>query len=89
MTGIRPEYFGKRKTVELGGDVGCSSARRAKEGPSQVCKLDGNSGSGSKIKEEEENATLAAKGQQEQQRQKKGVSKIKCLRCGEFGHYTT
>ena len=52
------------------------------------CKLDGNSSSGTKPKEEEENAFLASKGQQEQQRQK-DVSKIKCFRCGELGHYAT
>ncbi len=53
-------------------------------------KLDrSSSSSGSKPKEEEENVTLASKGQQEQRRQKKDVSKIKCLRCGEFGHYAT
>ena len=51
------------------------------------CKLDVNSNSGRKPKEEDENATLASKGQQEQRRQKKDVSKIKCFLCGEFGHY--
>ena len=51
------------------------------------CKL-GNSSSGSKTKEEE-NATLASKGQQEQRRRKKDISKIKCFRCGELGHYAT
>jgi len=53
------------------------------------CKLDESSSSGSKPKEEEENATLASKGQQEQRRRKKDISKIKCFRCGEFGHYAT
>ena len=51
------------------------------------CKLDGSRGSGSKAKEE--NASLASKGQQEQRRRKKDVSKIKCFRCGELGHYAT
>ena len=54
-----------------------------------MCKLDSNSSSGRKPKEEEENATLASKGQQEQRRWKKDVSKIKCFWCGEFGHYAT
>jgi len=53
------------------------------------CKLDESNNSGSKPKEEEENATLASKGQQEQQRQKKDILNIKCLRCGEYGHYAT
>lgn len=53
------------------------------------CKLDRSSNSESKPKEEEDNAVLASKGQQEQQRWKKDVSKMKCFRCGEMGHYTT
>lgn len=53
------------------------------------CKLDSNSNSGMKPKEEEENATLASKGQREQWRWKKDVSKIKCVWGGEFGHYAT
>ena len=53
------------------------------------CKLDGGSGSGSKVKQEEEDARLASKGQQERQRHKKDVSKIKCLKCGELGHYAS
>ena len=53
------------------------------------CKLDSSSNDrGMKLKEEEENATLASKGQQEQ-RKKKDVSKINCFRCGELGHYAT
>ena len=54
-------------------------------------KLDrSNNSSGSKSKEEEEdNAALALKGQQEQWRCKKDISKIKCFRCGEMGHYAT
>lgn len=53
------------------------------------CKLDGSNNSGSKPKEEDENASLTSKGQQEQRRRKKDVSKIKCFRCGEMGHYAT
>ena len=45
--------------------------------------------SGLKTKEEEDNAILASKGQQEQRRRKKHVSKIKCFRCGEMGHYAS
>ena len=54
-------------------------------------KLDGSSNSGgSKPKvEEEDNATLASKGQPGQQRRKKHVSKVKCFRCGEMGHYAS
>ena len=44
------------------------------------CKLDDNSGKGSKTLEEEENATLTSKGQQGQLRRKKDVSKVKCFR---------
>lgn len=39
--------------------------------------------------EEEDNTTLAWKGQQGQQRRKKDVSKVKCFRCGEMGHYAS
>ena len=46
-----------------------------------------NSGTKEKVKEEE-NATLASKGQQEQRR-RKVVSKIKFFSCGELGHYAT
>ena len=54
------------------------------------CKLDSNSGSGSKVKqEEEENVALASKRQQEQWRHKKDISKIKCFKCGEPGHYAS
>ena len=52
------------------------------------CKLDGSSRSGSKGLEEEENVALASKGQQGQQRQK-DVSKVKCFRCGEMGHFAS
>lgn len=53
------------------------------------CKLDGSSSSGMNPKEEDENASLASKGQQEQRRWKKDVSKIKCFWCGRMGHYAT
>jgi len=53
------------------------------------CKLDGSNNNGSKSKEEEENAALASKGQQKQRRRKKDISKIKCFRCGEMGHYAS
>ena len=48
-----------------------------------------SSGSGSKNLEEEENATLASKGQQGQLRHKNDVSKVNCFRCGEMGHYAS
>ena len=47
---------------------------------------DGSSGSKVK-KEEEDNTSLASKGQQKQK--KKDLSKIKCFWCGEMGHYAT
>ena len=47
---------------------------------------DGSSGSKVK-KEEEDKKTLSSKGQQRQK--KKDLSKIKCFRCGEMGHYAT
>ena len=54
------------------------------------CKLDSSSNSsGMKPKEEDENATLASKGQKEQWNKKKDISKIKCFQCGKLGHYTT
>ena len=53
------------------------------------CRLDGNSVSGSKVKQEEEDAALASKGQQEQWRRKKDILKIKCFKCGELGHYVS
>ena len=54
------------------------------------CQLEGTNNSGSKIKkEEEENTALASKGEQEQHKRKKDLSKIKCFRCGEMGHYAT
>ena len=54
-------------------------------------KLDGSSNdNGSKPKlEEEDNTTVASKGQPGQQRRKKDVSKVKCFRCGNMGHYAS
>ena len=47
---------------------------------------DGNSSL--KVKnEEEDNTALASKGKHKQK--KKDLSKIKCFRCGEMGHYAT
>lgn len=48
-----------------------------------------SSGSRSKPKVEEDNVALALKGQQGQQRRKKDVSKMKCFKCGEMGHYAS
>jgi len=54
------------------------------------CKLDSSSSnSGTKPKEEEKNTALVSKGHQEQRKKKKDVSKIKCFRWGELGHYAT
>lgn len=42
-------------------------------------------------KVEEENVTLTSKGPsqgQGEQRKKKDMSKVKCFRCGELGHYS-
>eukprot|EP00253_Pinus_taeda_P015619 PITA_15619 len=53
------------------------------------------SGSNSRLKQvkEEENVALASKGpsqqQGEQQKKKKSLSKVKCFKCGELGHYST
>ena len=42
---------------------------------------------------EEKNVALASKGpnqgQGEQRKKKKDLSKVKCFRCGELGHYST
>ena len=43
---------------------------------------------GVKVKEEEEDATLASKGQRQQGKKKKDLSKVRCFRCGELGHFT-
>ena len=51
-----------------------------------MTKRQTNTGS-SKIKEEEEDAALASKTQQG--KKKHDLSKIKCFRCGELGHFTT
>ena len=51
--------------------------------------ISGSSSSGMKQVEEEEDVALASKGQQEQRRRKMDISKIKCFRCGELGHYNT
>lgn len=48
----------------------------------------GSSDKGIKIKEEEEDASLASEGKQEK-RKKKDLSKVKCFNCGELGHYVS
>ena len=40
-------------------------------------------------KEEEEDAALASKGQRQQGKKKKDLSKVRCFRCGEFGHFAS
>lgn len=41
-------------------------------------------------KEEEKDATLASAGQQRQQKRKKqDISKVKCFKCEELGHFAT
>jgi len=50
--------------------------------------LNGSSGSGTKMKAEEENAALVSEGQQKQKR-KKDILKMKCFRCGEMGHFAS
>ena len=51
----------------------------------------GMSTGGIKIKkEEEEDVALTSKGQHGQQRKKKkDLSKVRCFRCGELGHFAT
>lgn len=46
---------------------------------------------GTKGEKEEENVALASKGpsQGHGEKKKKDLSKVKCVRCGEFGHYST
>lgn len=54
--------------------------------------ISSSSSSGSKSVKEEENVALASNGLsqgQGEQRKKKDLSKAKCFRCGEFGHYST
>ena len=51
----------------------------------------GSSGKGVRAKEEEEeDAALASVGQLgQQERKKKDITKVKCFRRGELGHFTT
>lgn len=51
--------------------------------------ISGSSSSGMKAVKEEEDMTLASKGQQEQCGRKKDISKVKCFRCGELSNYNT
>jgi len=52
--------------------------------------INGNSNNGQKVVKEEENVALASKcPSQGEQRKKKDLSKVKCFRCDEFGHYNT
>jgi len=51
-----------------------------------------SSSKGSQGEKEEENVALASKGPNQGQgkkNKKKDLSKVKCLRCGGFGHYNT
>ena len=49
----------------------------------------GSNGKGARVKKEED-AALTSSGQQGQQkRKKKGISKVRCFKCGELGHYAT
>jgi len=48
----------------------------------------GSISKGIKVKQEEEDVSLASEGKQEKQK-KKDLSKIKCFHCGELGHYVT
>ena len=47
----------------------------------------GSSGKGVRIKEEEEDVSLASEGKQE--KWKKDLSKVKCFHYGELGHYAS
>lgn len=51
----------------------------------------GSSGKGARAKkEEEEDASLASLGQPRQQKRKnKYISKVRCFKCGELGHFAT
>lgn len=62
--------------------------------------ISGSSSKGPKGVKEEENVTLASKGKAKKgpnqgqgsqggEEKKKDLSKIKCFKCGEFGHYST
>ena len=48
----------------------------------------GSSSKGIKVTQEEEDVALASEGKQEKWK-KKDLSKIKCLHCGDLGHYAT
>jgi len=48
--------------------------------------ISGSSSSGTKQVKEEEDVALTSKGQH---KRKKNISKIKCFKCGEMGHYNT
>ena len=50
-----------------------------------MTKKEFSNGSG-KVKKEEEDATLASKGQRRQGK-KKDLSKVRCFKCGELGHF--
>lgn len=51
----------------------------------------GSSSKGVRVKKEEEkDTTLASSGQQGvQKRKKKDISKVKCVNCGDLGHYSS
>jgi len=53
--------------------------------------INGSSSNGPKVVKEEENVALASKGSSQRQgeQRKKDLSKVKCFRCGELGHYNT
>lgn len=55
--------------------------------------ISGSCSSGPKGLKEEENVALASKGPSqgkgEQKKKQKDLSKVKCFRCGKFGHYST
>ena len=48
----------------------------------------GSSSKGIKVQQEEEDVALGSEGKQEKWKNK-DLSKIKCFRCGEMGHYVT